>query len=117
MYVDVFMAGVKTDQKGEYLEFAKTATQVFLEFGATRCVENWADDVQPGKLTSFPEAVKLAEDETVLVAWMEFPDKATRDACMEKAFQDPRMEAMQHAPLNGAHLVMGGFETILDVSG
>lgn len=116
MYVDVFMAGVKTDQKDDYLSFAKTAVQVFLENGATRCVENWADDVKPGKLTSFPQAVKLAEDETVLVAWMEFPDKATRDACFEKAFQDPRMAAMQDAPLNGKHLIMGGFETILDTS-
>ena len=116
MYVDVFLAGVKSDKKDEYLAFAKTATQVFLEFGATRCVENWADDVKPGELTSFPQAVKLAEDETALVAWMEFPDKATRDACMEKAFQDPRMAAMQDAPLNGPHLIMGGFETILDTS-
>lgn len=116
MYVDVFIAGVKTDKKGDYLSFAKIASQVFLENGATRCVENWADDVKPGKLTSFPQAIKLEEDETVLMAWMEFPDKAVRDACFEKAFKDPRMAAMQDAPLNGKHLIMGGFENILDTS-
>jgi uncharacterized protein YbaA (DUF1428 family) len=81
-----------------------------------RYVENWGSDVKSGKLTSFPQAVKLEADETVVFSWIEYPDKAIRDACMGKVMQDPRMAGMQHVPMNGATMIMGGFETISDMS-
>ncbi len=41
-------------------------------------------DVPPGKLTSFPLAVKAEEGETVVVGWQEWSDKATQEAGMKR---------------------------------
>src|SRR5690606_32644674 len=48
--------------------------------GAVRMVEAWGDDVPRGKLNDFHGAVQAGSEETVVFSWMEYPDKATRDA-------------------------------------
>ena len=53
---------------------------VFLEMGATRVVECWGDDVPEGKGTHFRRAVAAETGEDVVFSWIEWPDKATRDA-------------------------------------
>lgn len=53
----------------------------------------WGDDVPDGKLTDFCRAVQAEQDESVVFFWVEWPDKATRDAGMAKFMQDPRIEA------------------------
>ena len=40
------------------------------EHGALEYIECIGDDVKPGKVTSFPQAVKLEEDEIVVFSWM-----------------------------------------------
>lgn len=116
MYVEGFAIAVKAARKDEYVRFAKLAAKVFRDHGALRVVECWADDVKPGKLTSFPQAVALREDEAVVFAWIEFPDRATRDAAMKTTFDDPRMEAARTGeyPFDGARMIFGGFETLID---
>jgi uncharacterized protein YbaA (DUF1428 family) len=61
---------VPTVNRETYREFAKRAAEVFREHGALKVVECWGDDVPEGKVTSFPMAVKLPKDETVVFSWI-----------------------------------------------
>ena len=79
-YIDGFVIAVPTPNKQEFINHAKKADSLFKELGATRILECWGNDVPDGKLTDFRKAVQAKEDETVVFSWIEWPDKATRDA-------------------------------------
>ncbi|RPE77230.1 DUF1428 domain-containing protein [Vulcaniibacterium tengchongense] len=115
-YIDGFVAAVPTANKAQYLEHARKGDAIFVEYGATRILECWGDDVPEGKLTDFRRAVQAKDDETVVFSWIEWPDKATRDAGMAKAMQDPRM-APEHNPMpyDGKRLIYGGFAPLLEL--
>ncbi len=110
-YVDGFIAAVPRANKEAYIKHAREAAELFREWGATRCVETWGDDVPAGEQTDFMRAVAARPDEVVVFSWVEYPDKATRDAAGEKMMTDARMQAMQ-MPFDGARLIYGGFEML-----
>lgn len=115
-YIDGFVLAVPTANKEVYRSQAASAATVFKECGALSVVESWGDDVPPGKLTSFPLAVQSTPDETVVFSWVVWPDRATRDAGMEKFMADARIKAIGAAmPFDGQRMIYGGFETIVDV--
>ena len=117
-YVEGFVLAVPAANKEIYRKHAAEAAPMFKEFGATRMVENWGDDVPDGKLTDFKRAVKAKPDEVVLFSWFEYPDKATRDAANEKMMNDPRMKEMgAKMPFDGKRMIFGGFAPILDERG
>jgi uncharacterized protein YbaA (DUF1428 family) len=113
-YVDGFVVAVPKDKKAEYKAMAEMAQGVFKDHGATRVVEGWGDDVPDGKVTDFKGAVKATADEVVVFSWVEWPDKATRDAGQKKVMEDPRMQDMSGAPFDGQRMIFGGFEVLLD---
>lgn len=114
-YVDGFVVAVPAANKETYRRHAAEAATLFREFGATRLVECWGDDVPDGKLTDFRRAVKAGEDEVVVFAWIEFPSKAVRDAAHARVMEDPRMKAMGgEMPFDGKRMIFGGFDTIVD---
>jgi uncharacterized protein YbaA (DUF1428 family) len=86
----------------------------FKEFGALRIVECWGDDVPPGKLTSFPMAVKCEPDETVVFSWIEWPSKQARDEGMKKFMTDSRLSKLE-MPFDGKRMIFGGFVPIIEV--
>jgi uncharacterized protein YbaA (DUF1428 family) len=113
-YVDGFVVPVPAGKKEAYRAAAAKAQQVFKEHGATRVVECWGDDVPDGKVTDFKGSVKATGDEVVVFSWVEWPDKATRDAGQKKVMEDPRMQDMSDMPFDGQRMIWGGFEVMLD---
>jgi uncharacterized protein YbaA (DUF1428 family) len=117
MYVEGFVVAVPTAKKEQYRQHAESAVPIFKEFGMTRMVECWGDDVPDGKVTDFKGAVQAKDDETVVFSWCEYPDKATRDAANEKMMSDPRMKEMGDMPFDGSRMIFSGFDPIVDQIG
>ncbi len=114
-YVDGFVAAVPAANKELYLQNAKEAAPLFREFGATRIVECWGDDVPEGKVTDFRGAVKATDEEVVVFSWIEYPSKDVRDSAMQKMMTDPRMKELgDRMPFDGKRMIFGGFAPILD---
>src|SRR3954464_13736910 len=93
-YVEGFVAAVPAANKTAYIQHAATAAPLFKEFGATRVVEAWGDDVPDGKVTDFKGAGKAEEGENVVFSWVEYPSKDARDAASERMRSDPRMREL-----------------------
>lgn len=114
-YIDGFVVPVRNDRKDAYRELAAMAAAVFREHGATRVIEAWADDVPEGKVTSFPMAVKLEPDETVVFSWIEWPSREARDAGNAKVMADPRMQMEgKEMPFSMERIIFGGFRPIVE---
>ena len=115
-YVDGFVFAVPNANKQAFIDYANKFDTLFMEFGATRVVECWGDDVPDGKQTDFKRAVQCKDDETVAFSWIEWPDKETRDAGMKKMMEDPRMDPKANPmPLDGARMIFGGFNPVVDI--
>ena len=116
-YVDGFVMAVPTANKQKFIDHAKEFDKLFIEFGATRVTECWGDDVPDGKLTDFKRAVQCNSEEVVVFSWVEWPDKATRDAGVKKMMDDPRMDPSKNPmPFDGKRMIYGGFANVVDIS-
>jgi uncharacterized protein YbaA (DUF1428 family) len=122
-YVDGFVIPCPAANKQKFIDHATLADGVFMDLGATRVVECWGEDVKRGQHTDFYMAVKAEEGEAVAFSWIEWPDKAVRDAAFatmdewmkDPAKADPRMDpSMNQMPFDGKRLIFGGFTTIVD---
>lgn len=114
-YVEGFVVAVPKANKEVYLRHAAATAPIFKEFGATRMVECWGDDVPDGTVTDFRGAVQAKDDEVVVFSWIEYPSKEVRDAANQKIMSDPRLQAMGEMPFDGKRMIFGGFAPILDV--
>ena len=124
-YIDGFVIACAEANKQKFIDHANTADSMFIEMGALRVVECWGDDVPEGKTTDFRMAVKAEPGEAVLFSWIEWPDKATRDAGMAKltgmmndpASVDPRMDPEKNPmPFDGKRMIFGGFVPLVELS-
>ena len=115
-YIDGFVIAVPKGNKQKFIEHAKQGDSVFIENGAKRVFECWGDDVKDGKLTDFRRAVQANDDEAVVFSWIEWPDKATRDAAMAKIMTDPRLDPQSNPmPFDGKRMIFGGFSPVLEL--
>ena len=115
-YIDGFVIAVPTANRQKFIDHARTFDPIFMEFGATRVIEGWGDDVPDGKVTDFRRSVKATPEETVVFSWIEWPDKATRDAGMKKMMEDPRMDPSTNPmPFDGKRMIFGGFESVVEL--
>ena len=112
-YIEGFVTAVPTANREAYIKEAKKGADYFKSLGATRFVECWGDDVPRGKVTDFFRATQAKDDETVVFSWVEYPDKATRDAANEKMTAEAG--SMQwEMPFDGSRMFWGGFEPVVD---
>ena len=112
-YIEGFVAAVPTTNKAEYVKHAKDSVAYFKKLGATRVVECWGDDVPKGVLTDFYKATQAKEGETPIFSWVEYPDRATRDAANEKMRADSSMTSTP-MPFDGKRMFWGGFEQVVN---
>lgn len=117
-YVDGFVIAVPTANKQKFIDHAAKGDSVFMEMGALRVLECWGEEVPDGEKTDFRRAVKAKKDESVVFSWIEWPDKATRDAAMAKMMDpnnlDPRMDpAKNPMPFDGKRMIFGGFVPVV----
>jgi len=89
---------------------------VWKEHGALAYVEAVADDVKPGRHTSFPQAVKLKPDEVVVFAYIVYRSRAHRDRVNARAMADPRLADMdaKSVPFDGKRMFWGGFKAFVE---
>lgn len=113
-YVNGMAAPVPNANKAAYIAMAKALKPVFVRHGASAVVDCWGVDVPLGENSSFPKAVDLKEDETVVFSWITWPDQATADAGMAAAMQSPEMQQQGEPPFDFARVIFGGFEVVSD---
>jgi uncharacterized protein YbaA (DUF1428 family) len=117
-YVDNIVIPVPKKNLDAYRKMSEKSAAVWKEHGALQYFEAVADDVQPGKVTSFPQAVQLKDDETVCVAWIVYESRQQRDAVMAKVMADPRLADMMNGsnmPFDGKRMFWGGFQGIVEL--
>jgi uncharacterized protein YbaA (DUF1428 family) len=113
-YVDGFVVPVPKANLSRYREFAELGRKVWKEYGALEYKEWVADDVPPGKVTSFPLAVQLKDDEVVVFAWVLYESRQKRDEVMQKVMKDPRMQKdSKDWPFDGQRMIFGGFAPLV----
>ena len=98
-----------------YRRMAEQAGHVWREHGALEYTECIAEDVKPGEVTSFPQAVKLKDDETVVFAWIVYESREQRDTVNAAVMKDPRIASMdpKSLPFDGKRMFWGGFELLV----
>jgi len=117
-YVDGFVVPVPTKNIPAYRRMATKAGKIWMEYGALEYRECVADDVKPGKVTSFPQSVKLKAGETVVFSWIVYKSRKHRDTINAKVMKDPRLAAMmdpKNMPFDGKRMFWGGFKTIVEL--
>jgi uncharacterized protein YbaA (DUF1428 family) len=115
-YVDGFIVPVPKKSVQAYRRMAQKAGKLWKEHGAVDFVECIADDVKPGKTTSFPQSVKLKPDEVVVFSWIAYKSRAHRDRVNKKVMADPRLKAMMDTkamPFDGKRMIYGGFSVLV----
>ena len=117
-YVDGFVLPVPKKNMKAYRRMAQQAGKVWREHGALEYIECIADDVKPGKLTSFPQSVKLKPGETVWFSWIVYKSRAHRDRVNAKVMKDPRLAKMMDPkamPFDGKRMFYGGFKAMIEL--
>jgi uncharacterized protein YbaA (DUF1428 family) len=113
-YVQGFVIPVRPGQKEAYRTMAADAAPIFAEYGATRTVECWGEDVPDGKRTDYRRAVKAEPQEGIVFSWIFWPDKETCDAAAEKLINDERMKPSGEMPFDMQRMIYAGFEVASD---
>ena len=117
-YIDGFVLPVPLANLQAYREVAQAAGKVWMEYGALQYWECAGDDVPMGKLTSFPQAVKLKEGEVVIFSFIVFKNRRDRDRINKKVIEDPRLARMmdpKNPPFDSKRMFWGGFKGIVEL--
>ncbi len=112
-YVDSHVMPVPKSKVAAYKEFGTKMADLAKKHGALSYVNCVGDDVKPGKETSFPQAVKLHDDEVVVFSYVVYNSRAERDRANKAIMADEAFEEIsKSAPIDGKRMFMGGFEVV-----
>ncbi len=117
-YVDGFVVPVPKKNLSAYQKMARKAGHIWKEHGALEYVECVADDVKPGKVTSFPQSVKLKPGEVVVFSWITYKSRKHRDSVNARVMKDPRITASMDTksmPFDGKRMFWGGFKPVIEL--
>jgi uncharacterized protein YbaA (DUF1428 family) len=117
-YVDGFVLPVPKKNLAAYRKMAQKAGKVWRDHGALEYIECVADDVKPGKWTSFPQSVKLKKGEVVVFSYAVYKSRKDRDRVVARCMKDKRLAAMmdpKNMPFDGKRMFYGGFKPIVEL--
>jgi len=117
-YVDGFVLPVPKRKTAEYRRIAQLAGKVWMEHGALEYLECIAEDVNVGKVTSFPRSVKLKKNESAWLSFIVYKSRKHRDQVNAKVMKDPRLAKMMEGkemPFDMQRMIFGGFEAKVDM--
>ncbi|HKY90786.1 MAG TPA: DUF1428 domain-containing protein [Nevskiaceae bacterium] len=114
-YIDGFVVPVKKKRLDEYRKLARKAAKAWRKYGALEYVEAIADDVKPGKVTSFPQSVNLKPDEVVVFSYIVYKSRKQRDRVNAKVMKDPLFKDMspETVPFDLQRMFFGGFKVFV----
>jgi uncharacterized protein YbaA (DUF1428 family) len=115
-YIQGFLIAVPKANKAAYIESAKAAAPIFQEYGALRVVETWSENVPDGEVTDFKRAVQAKPDEAIVFSWIEWKDRATYEAAVQRMETDARWAEMPEMPFDGKRMIWGGFDPIFETT-
>ncbi|MGH8203235.1 MAG: DUF1428 domain-containing protein [Steroidobacteraceae bacterium] len=120
-YVDGYVLPIPRRNLGAYRRMASAAGKLWMKHGALEYVEAAADDVKPGKWTSFPQSVKLKKGELVVFSFIVYKSRSQRDRINKKVMKifttDPRFKKYmdpKKLPFDGKRMFWGGFKAIVE---
>ena len=119
-YIDAIVIPVPRAKLDVYKRMSEEWGKAHLRHGALYYSDSISDDVQPGKVTSFPQAVQLKDDEVVALAWVVFRNKEDRDRINKAVMEDPQLKQSMDPskmPFDGKRMFWGGFECITELAG
>jgi uncharacterized protein YbaA (DUF1428 family) len=113
-YVDLMVSPVPSKRLDEYKKLAKKSARLWKKYGVTGYMELLAQDAKPGKVTSFPQSVKLKKGEVVACTVIVYKSRKHRDGVWGKIMKDPFFANydMKKAPFDAQRMFFGGFTTI-----
>ena len=118
-YVDGFLVPVPRRKLAAYRRMAREAGRVWMDHGALQYVETVADDVKPGRVSSFPQSVLLKKGEVVVFSFIVYKSRAQRDRTNKKVMSDPRLQKYMGGktkmPFDGMRMFWGGFKSLVDL--
>jgi uncharacterized protein YbaA (DUF1428 family) len=115
-YIDAVVIPVPRAKLDNYKSMSAEWGNAHISRGALYYSDSISDDVQPGKVTSFPQAVQLKDDEVIALAWIVYKNKEDRDRISKAVMEDPELkDSMDQSkmPFDGKRMFWGGFETII----
>jgi uncharacterized protein YbaA (DUF1428 family) len=118
-YIDAIVIPVPRAKLDTYKRMSEEWGKAHLRYGALYYSDSISDDAPTGKLTSFPQAVQLKDDEVIALSWVVFRSKEDRDRINKSVMEDPQLkESMNPAkmPFDGKRMFWGGFQSVIGLS-
>src|SRR5262245_25193118 len=119
-YIDAIVIPVPRANLDTYKRMSTEWGNAHLRHGALYYSDSISDDAQPGKVTSFPQAVQLKDGEVIALAWVVYRNKEDRDRISKAVMEDPQLkDSMDPSkmPFDGKRMFWGGFQSVIGLAG